>query len=136
MIVVVGSAPLLCLLTCLAVLYLPANPGASTTVVGYRLHLVERPTRDLDFSELVLIVTRPDGAVYQQQLEYSARSICTALTTEQQEQRVYLQCRKPDHTIPVIYVDRVSERLYVDVPFLGDGTPLAQLQFAEPSYYK
>jgi hypothetical protein len=113
-------------------LSLTSPTRASTDVAGYRIHLVERGTDDLDFGELVLMVTRADGAFYEQRLEYTTQD-CREFTTTTAGVVVTLQCSFPRGQVVTVNIDRQQQTLRI----LRDDQPailqsLTTLPYTKP----
>jgi hypothetical protein len=123
------SGVALCLVVLLVLMFLTPPARVSVVVAGYRIHLTERASRDLDFTDLDLIVTRADGAFYERTLTYATDTICTELVREQHANQVQLRCRTSrspavtitvdvsQQTLSIATIDETSTILLVNLPF-------------------
>jgi len=126
------SGVALCLVMLLVLMYLTPPARVSVALVGYRIHLTERASPDLDFTDLDLIVTRADGAFYERTLTYATDTICTDLVREQHANQVQLRCRTSRGPAVTITVDVSQQTLSIATIDETSTIPLANLPFQEP----
>jgi hypothetical protein len=94
------------------ILSLTSPDRASANIAGYRIHLTQRDSNDLDFGELVLIVTRSDGAFYEQVVEDTWQN-CQNFSTATTSDLVTLRCSFPRGDAVSVIIDRQQEILWI-----------------------
>ena len=111
-IVCILSSCILFLSMSVFILSLTAPDRASTNIAGYRIHLTQRDSNDLDFGELVLIVTRSDGAYYEHVVEDTWQN-CRDFSTATTGALVTLHCSFPRGEAVSVVIDRQQEILWI-----------------------
>ena len=128
-----GFSFVLCVIT--AIVAAPDSLGVYTSVGTYEVSLAQTYDYDpYETSTLWLIVIRADGVYYSEVLDQRAHqgAICTTVSIQRVDQRVYFRCNDERISPLTPYVDSRKQTLYLGWGKAEEERPLDKLPFYQP----
>jgi hypothetical protein len=132
-----GFSILLCVAT--AIFAAPDSLGVYTSVDTYEVSLAQTYDYDpYESSTLELIVIRADGTYYSEVLDQRANrgsdetAICTTLSIQRVDHRVYFRCNNESISLRTPYVDSRKQTLYLGWGKATEERRLDKLPFYQP----